>query len=460
MSQHETMLTVDTRRNEEPYGLPGSAREVRLVRHFDDRLAMSSSALDVFGGDTGMPAEAATGFFRVARKGERWWLRTPLGHRFIHMAVNSVAPGKRGGSLPPGVMRFAPQGEAAMKQRFGNDLCRWRDETLALLHEHHFNGTGAWSFDALHAQGSPRPVYTPMWNFMSQYGEQRGGTWQEPGHKAYPNRCIFVFDPQFASFCAEHARQLAALRHDPYLLGHFTDNEMPLPTDSLRRYLQLSSDDPGHRAALAWVAQQTGRSADESIITDALCEAWLGHVVDTYFDIVTRAIRQHDPNHLILGARFYGEEKNNPQVFAAAGKHLDVVSVNHYWCWTPGDEVAQWTRWSGRPSLISEWYARADDTGLPNRTGAGWTVRTQRDRGLFYQNFTLGLLQTRTCVGWHWFKYLDNDPTDINAEPSNRDSNKGIVTAAYQPHVPMLELAGELNRCAYAIADVMDGEHR
>jgi hypothetical protein len=46
---------------------------------------------------------------------------------------------------------------------------------------------------------------------------------------------------------------------------------------------------------------------------------------------------------------------------------------------------------------------------LANITGAGWTVRTQKDRGRFYQNYTLGLLKQPGCVGWHWFKYMDND---------------------------------------------------
>jgi hypothetical protein len=47
------------------------------------------------------------------------------------------------------------------------------------------------------------------------------------------------------------------------------------------------------------------------------------------------------------------------------------------------------------------------------------TLRCRR-RGLFYENFVLALLQSRTCVGWHWFKYQDNDPDDPHAEASNQ----------------------------------------
>lgn len=38
-------------------------------------------------------------------------------------------------------------------------------------------------------------------------------------------------------------------------------------------------------------------------------------------------------------------------------------------------------------------------------SGAGFRVRTQRDRGLFYQNLCLGMRGNPNCVGWHWFKY-------------------------------------------------------
>jgi hypothetical protein len=91
-----------------------------------------------------------------------------------------------------------------------------------------------------------------------------------------------------------------------------------------------------------------------------------------------------------------------------------------------------------------------------NRTGAGWLVHTQNDRGLFYQNFVLALIESRACIGWHWFKYQDNDPDDPNAEPSNVDSNKGIVNRFYQPYSPLLAKMRELNLRMYELADLFD----
>jgi hypothetical protein len=148
---------------------------------------------------------------------------------------------------------------------------------------------------------------------------------------------------------------------------------------------------------------------------------------------------------------------NYPEVFKAAGKYVDVMAVNYYRVWTPSQEkLAMWSQEAGRPILITEWYVKGVDSGLPNNSGAGWIVRSQRDRGLFYQNFTLGLLESKVCVGWHWFKYTDNDPDEPGTEPSNRDSNKGIVTSRYEEYPALLNEMKSLNARVYSLADYFD----
>jgi hypothetical protein len=176
-------------------------------------------------------------------------------------------------------------------------------------------------------------------------------------------------------------------------------------------------------------------------------------VAERYFSIVAKAIKQADPNHLYLGSRFYGSDKVQPELFKAAGRHVDVVSVNYYNAWSPEtDRMKMWLHEAKKPFLVTEWYAKGADTGMPNTGGAGWLVKTQRDRGLYYQHFALGLLSDPGCVGWCWLKYIDNDPEDKRADPSNRDSNKGIVDNRYTPYQPLISAMTELNIHAAAIA--------
>ena len=96
------------------------------------------------------------------------------------------------------------------------------------------------------------------------------------------------------------------------------------------------------------------------------------------------------------------------------------------------------------------------DSGMGNTGGAGWLVKTQRERGEFYENFTLGLLASKACVGWHWFKYIDNDPKEKKSDPSNRDSNKGMLNNRYEPYTPLLDSMKRINQRAYRLADYFD----
>ena len=160
---------------------------------------------------------------------------------------------------------------------------------------------------------------------------------------------------------------------------------------------------------------------------------------------------------MYLGARFYSSEKNYPLFMEAAGKYCDVISNNYYGKWTPDSaDMSNWTRWSDRPFIITEYYTKGEDSGMPNLSGAGWIVRTQRDRGLFYQNYNLALLESKNCVGWHYFKYQDNDPTATGVDPSNVDANKGIVNNYYELWTPMVALMKELNTSVYSIIRYFD----
>ncbi len=400
-----------------------------------------AAKLGRFGGRAGKRLEA-TGAFRARKLGDRWWLIDPDGHPFLHVAVNAVRMGR------------GPAMKKAFARHFSGKA-DWAGKTASMLREHGFNGTGSWSDDALLAEAQPRMVYTPNWKFMTTYGKQRGGMWQVAGHKAFTNDCIFAFDPNFATFAERHARKLAATADDPYLLGHFTDNELPFPRDLLDKALKLPAKDPTRIEAVRWLTER--RHSAEADLTEADRDAWRGHVAETYLGIVSRAIRKVDPNHLVLGPRFHGSEKRCREVWAAAGRHCDVIAVNVYGVWTPrAKDVARWQRWSGRPVLVTEWYAKGHDSGMANLTGAGWTVPTQADRGRFYQAFVIGLLRSKACVGWHWFKYQDNDPADKTTDPSNRDSNKGIVSAGYEPYTPLLEAMRRLNDAVYPLVDYLD----
>jgi acetyl esterase/lipase len=398
------------------------------------------TTLDSYGGMASRRLEA-TGFFRVERVGGRWWFVDPEGGLFLSRGLNSVVPGRTAAS------------RSALQMAFGSEA-GWADAATSLIRGAGFNTAGAWSAHDLLASARRPLAHARLWSFMASYGKRRGGTFQQAGHVGYPGDCPFIFDEAFPSFCEEHATQLAASRDDPLVLGHFSDNEMPWHREMLERYLRLPASDPGHRAARAWL---DARGSSDATITDVERAAFLEYAIDHYLSIVGKAIRQADPNHLFLGVRLHGPVIDLPEVFRAAGRHCDVIAVNYYHAWTPDpDRMAMWSDESGRPFIVTEHYAKGVDSGMGNTGGAGWLVRTQKDRGHFYQNFVVGLLRSRTCIGWHWHRYADNDPADTAVDPSNRDSNKGIVTARYEPWTPLLDEMTAINARAYGLAETID----
>lgn len=391
------------------------ARETRTLRAYEDLQPLSVDQLTRFGG-LREDSQTGTGFFRVEKIGKRWWMIDPDGGRFLFVGVCSLKP----------ETQFASKGP--FEQRFGSPAA-WAESTLALLRQNGFNGGGGFS-DTETLRAAPQPLpYTVTLGLMSSFGRKLGVTHSEAGHTGYQDDLIPVFEEGFASHCLEECRQkLAPLQTDPWLVGVFSDNELPMKKDLLDRMLQGRG--AARREAEAFLAGQQAPN-------DALRQAFVEHVFDTYFRITTEAIRQAVPRHLCLGSRFHGPAKSASGAWKAAGRWCDAISMNYYDHWNPQKEhLRQWHEWSGKPCLITEFYVKGMDSGMTNTSGAGWVVKTQADRGAFYQNFALALLESGTCIGWHWFKYMDNDPTNTKTDASNRDSNKGLLNSRYEPYPP------------------------
>jgi hypothetical protein len=380
-------------------------------------------ALSKYGGLASRKGRA-TGFFRTGKVRGRWWLVDPEGHPFLSVGLCSV--------------NHSAVDRKRLADTFG-DEAKWAIATGEMLRRYGFNTLGCWS-DADTFRATPRRMpYTPRWNFMATYKNRRS---EACGARGYPRDCIPVFDRAFETFCDAHAAQLARTKDDPWLLGHFSDNELPFRPDGLTSYLKLPASDPGHQAARKWWHQRREDTGAKKIHRDDQ-DAFREFLARRYYSVVSKAIRKYDPNHLYLGSRLNGRNIH-PSVFRGAKGHVGVMSINYYHRWSgEQDRMKRWVACSGVPFIVSEWYAQSLATPDAAVSGAGFRVRSDRDRGLFYQNMTLSLLANRGCVGWHWFKYGGD----------GRDFHKGVVSNNYRPHTDLLELMGDVNGQVYALAE-------
>ena len=302
--------------------------------------------------------------------------------------------------------------------------------------------------------------YTIRGGFLSGFAREKGLWKQVSGHAGYTSDVPPMFVPGFEAYSAKLAEEsYAKYKDDPYLLGVFSDNEIIWP--ELEKFLKLDCNDPllkaSHDAAVDWLRKRrkTDDVSPESITLLERLE-FSAYAFEYYYRIVSKAIRRVLPNHMYLGSRLHGACCQNPLIVQSCGRYADVVSINYYNSWHP-DAIESWEKISGRPMMVTEFYTKGEDSGLPNTTGAGWIVPTQADRGRFYQNFILGLLESKGCVGWHWFKYMDNDPDNLKAEPSNLDSNKGIIRVDFSPYPSLLKAMKEINCEIYPLTEYFDG---
>ena len=335
----------------------------------------------------------ATGFFRVEEIDGRWWVIDPEGYQYIHKAVNSV-------------------------QIFGDfSTDQFADHVYELLPEFGMNGTGNWS-DPDIQNSSLKEVtplaYCPKFSFVSSYKNSRDD-----------ELLIAVFDEEFVDFCERKAEEKFSIYvDDPHVFGYFIDNELSWTfRGGLESHIDVNDpQDLNYQKAVEFMTSR-GKTVNSNV-TDEDADDYSAIMAERYFSVVCGAVRAVDPNHMILGPRLNKSWNRSKEFMEVAGRYLDIVALNHYHRWgSRSNELENIHKWTGRPVLMSEFYAMKKIEGFEEK-GAGWRVEDEASRVLFYENFLTTQLEKKFVVGFHWFNFQD-DAQDDNANiPKAR---KGII---------------------------------
>ena len=409
----------------------------------------SEDEYDEFGGilNTGLEFSCQQnekcGFFRRKKDSTgRWWLVNPLNNPFFSAGLDSIYPDT----------------EENLNNNFPGGLGEWAMSVYEKLVEVGVNTMGCWShYKEFQSVGAMMP-YTVRLNLAQHYKHQGGDldNYSETG-------AVPVFNDDFESVITEYAKttvESEGCKDDPFLLGYFTDNELPLYPGGSRgdltlRYLRLGTGSQGFLWLRNWLL--TERHPDSGLSpheTDpdklyALVSDWdefhfTYEVSFRYYSAAVKAVRAADPNHLNLGSRLHGAAKSNKFIARAAkDADLDVLSFNFYCKHDPldtplHDEFADYASWlemwedeGPGPSMITEFYVKGKDAGERNGAGEGLTVRDQTERGRWFQFFATQSLKVNGIVGLHWFKYQDGLYKDSTTGQMER-SNQGVVDGDYE----------------------------
>ena len=398
--------------------------------------------------------QEATGFFYTKKIGDRWWTIDPLGYPFYRTAVVAVTTGSDGQ-------------KATLVSKYGS-VENWAISISDRLRALGFNSVGGWSNIAELLKSTQPLTQTGILYTVNQYADENGLFTSNSGSTDPLYGIIPVFDPEFASSVNKIVKSTTlGYLNSPYVYGWMSDNELPANLGMLENSLVLDTSDPRfiYSYATAWtfMYMKTGKAeVTVADVTDELHREYRAMVYDRYFKVVCEALERYEPVHQYMGCRFLEGCYTDEYVMRVAGYWCDVISINYYGAWEGDAELlANMQKWAGKPFIVTEWYAKGmdvweKDNRITNTSGAGWTVRTQADRGRFYQNYALQLLECKGCVGFDWFQYLDNDPNNLGADLSNRNANKGIIDNDGNEYSDLTKYMEELNNQKYSLIAFFD----
>jgi hypothetical protein len=399
---------------------------------------------DEYGSAPDLPIAAGNGFFRVAEYKGRWHFVDPNGHAFFSLGCDCVRP-TSSGPVADREELFADLGHAVedesqnglwsngkwadfyernLRRRYAESGENWRDawakDTAARLRSWGFNTIANWSDTDLTERG------------LMPYVTNVGSLSEMCGH--LPD----VYAPDFS----ERVRTLVEPvvrphRDDKMLLGWFVGNEpvwtfgghrhpfndvfvLPEYQHTRERAVAFVRDaytDDMKRVNAAWRTAfkkwddltKPGGVPDIRLGSEALkrdANEFMGGVLQTFYETCCREIRTADPNHLLLGGRFYAPDLPDPYLRACSA--FDVFSFNRYNWDAPTASIARITELTGLPVLVGEFHYGVEGRGL---TASLVATTSQDERGLAYRHFVEGLAALPNVLGAHWFQWVDQPVT-------------------------------------------------
>ncbi len=427
-----------------------------------------------------VPRLKGTGFFRIVRLGETWWLVDPNGYLTLSVGTDHVNYFVHWCEK----LGYAPY-HRFVARKYGSEEA-WAKEAVRRLLSWNFNVLGANNSLKARYQGL---VHTEFISFGADFASVADIV-PKVHWTGFPD----VFDPRFERFCDLRARERCAPnKDDPWLLGYFLDNELEWwgksgrpwgmaeeawkkPPDRackqafvrlLREFYRndisaFNADFGTNFASFDELLSSTEPAQPRTQRGQQALMVFVAEAAERYFRITAQAIKKHDPNHLNLGCRFAWDVPE--VVWRAAGKYCDIVTVNTY----PRIDLERGViigleehlrrryEWCQKPMIITEWSFPAldakDSEGrpLPCKHGAGMRVDTQEQKARCYTIFQRTVFALPFIVGSHYFMWVDEPALGI-ASTFPEDSNYGLVSEADEPYPELTAMATKVNAQAIAL---------
>jgi hypothetical protein len=422
---------------------PGKARNTQqLVREWSAEQRMlaprgtGSGTTCRFGGfATGK--RKATGFFRVEKIVDRWWLIDPEGCRFWSAGVDGAGAGPpltrilgrdklfdsiptraqvpAAGATPDPLRDPVSFYLANLERRFGEN---WRTPAAQLTARR----MRAWGLNTVHGgELNEALAATPTLRQAYVY-PLRGWQMIEGAILGLPD----VYSPAFAQRVErEAAQQLGERRDDPWMIGYFIGNEPSWPARESELVDRVLAGPPSalQQRFKAEIARGDTPQKRRELVHAAFTR---------YLEVVNAAVRRADPNHLHLGMRFGGTP---PDEVLALARGFDVYSMTLYRQAPPKDSIDRVHAITKLPILIGAFHI-----GVPERGLAPGLVQaeSQAERGVGYSYYVEHAAGHPAIVGAHWRQWIDQPAT---GRRDGENYNIGWIDVTDRPYPELVAAA-------------------
>jgi hypothetical protein len=352
---------------------------------------MTATNFDTYGGNAGRTFRR-TGYFRVEKAEDRWWLVDPDGNAFVSIGLNHADESN---------LKY-PHNLEIWKRKYGSrdnwirdgvvkDLKDWGFNTIGWTQEYVSGDWGValdWFGDPIDLGHSSTPwpardFKVANMPYALQIRVAEIEDWK--GQPAFPD----VWDKDFDVYCEYLARNVCFDHaEERNLIGYFlVDIPSWLPHASGRFFRGFDG--------------LTGKEYDTRLYDTA----------SKYYETITKHIRQYDKNHLILGDRYNGNKGIPEPVLEAMKPFVDVLSIQYFSGAEMADHVqmrkafSDWQKIVDKPVLnadLGNWTATELN---PNRATG---LASQAERGSNYVESIGEMLKEPSVIGWHWCSYVEN----------------------------------------------------
>jgi hypothetical protein len=310
---------------------------------------------------------------------------------------------------------------------------KWQAHMVSRLRNWGFNTVANWSdYDVATTAGMPYVLPLSGWTTQKVF----------PFPWDFPD----VFSEEFERNVDEAARrQVAHLKNDRNLIGWFIGNEPHWAREfgSLVPFPDMVLADPEPSATKAHLESLLKASPDQA---QSIKHEFIYTCARRYFEVITAAIRRHDPNHLVLGIRYAGRPEDR---WVELSRIFDVFSINIYSREFKPDEkdIRHYSELSGKPVLIGEFTACAPGRGMQGLFYWGHKVANQAERGKAYRYYVEAAAASPYIIGTHWFQLVDDLPT---GRPSDEERlNYGFLNVIDLPYPELVDAARQTHRRIY-----------